>query len=1770
MVGLSGANPLVQSYSDWTVTLDWKSQVTGAPELQATLGQGLPYAYFTTPSGGQVQITTQTPGAPGKLVKVDALDSSGNVAKSGTGPLSMTVTYTLQVATPNPLQLVPAPADETITITRAYGIFLPNDVTWSLSAGPNPTLTTSALPKNGFFSVATLPTLPNGMPDTLPATFNFFRQHAYNMVTGSSASFTYDPNSSTITTTYTLQTADPKGTPPLMALYPFQVQSLQGLPANGTDPRFLYQYSSPRGTLQVMEASSFSTQMTYNGILPFLPPITGNASGSSTYYRDLWRNQLYPYLVSVSTQQTYDGSLSLDKLIDTQAVYSTGQALMGAMQLVPLLQQVSQSSQLSPDEQALAAQLARQVVARVENVLGAWLSAQDDQALQLLYYQPNTPKEANAPAGAQGWNALLGEAPQYLSSESINDQNLGFGYYVKTAALLSMYDPSWSDQAKFGQMMNLIVGEVANYNRQGQISPATLTRFPFLRNFDVYAGQSFADGSGNNALGTNQESSSESLNFASGLILWGQVSGQTSLRDLGIYLYTTESNSVFLNYFNPAAAGTPPGPAGPTQPSSLTRGLLSDTQHGGSTTQTYNLGMVNVPSAGGGSGYIFLGSGAGSQAIQTFTVASDGTMTFADVGTQAVKATAGQVNFATGTVTLTWNADPGNSFVALIPSSLLRPLTDIVFNAGGQITTFFGLETTKLLGIEVLPLSASSYYLSGLSSDLAADAALVNANVAAALVQPAQPGMVPIEPPQYLSTVYAYEAFADPSKAINDYLTALNKNQLALYNPNGSDVHAYNIDFIRVLQEDGQVDPSVTANVPDYVVFKKGSTRTYVAYNPDPGQAKTVVFKDASGNTLFTMVVPPLTEMSQSDGGGAPLSTTPVDYSLQTPNNRFFFHAVPTQSGALPQNGTLVRGQGGKGEYAAVVPTTGKQVTTPPTDANLLSTFTATGLNGTLNPTLTTTFHVWVDPGWVTAGQGAPSIGIEVSYDPDGTADPKKVVTLVYTTKGLSIAVPGYVDLASNQLQLVSGNPAMLPQTLTNGIIKVSFWAAAGTTPINVRTDAALEQGRVSYLDIPYTFTSAQLASIQTPPEQPPQNLPVAAPPAQPTAGLGHTYTASLSGSSAIFTGDSASDTLVFDATGGLLRHNRFTAGDPGFVSDLDFDSTAPGEQQLAAAATSSVTVFTGGGADVVRLGTSTAPASSLLANFTIDNNGSDGQPVQLIIDDSASLVASQVVISAGHIVVTPLNGGTPTIDVTLTGNVLGGGITFISGQATDRISVQSTRAGEPLLLDSGNGLDTVTIGDQGSTQGILGDVTVQNTPLYTDLVVDNSAAANASGTVTIGTSAITGLAPATIHFRSTDIGSIDVLGGTGAAAYQVTGSIDANPLSLTTGTGDASVTVSNNGVVSDALFPGHMFFQAGTGTGTISFDNSAGAGADVALTPQGLAGLTNNEIQFGGFARAIVSLNGNNTVIVNGTVFGTATTVNTGNGTNVVQVTGTIDPVTVNGGSGNNTLNVDATGSGAPAVVTQPGRVVGDHVSVNYSGARTINLNNALAVNTTAGPNTRDRDAAFIGLNPQERFVQALYLASLGRAGSMAELDGWLGTLNSPGGQQAVATAVEGSAEAQEHLVQTWYLTYLGRQVQGGEEIGWVAQLQSGQSEEQVLAQILGSQEFFNHAQTGRSGGTANQNYVKALYQLLLGRSASDSELAGWVSALPGLGAQGVALAVLQSQEGRTDLFEGYYNALLHRPASAAEVDGWRSSRLDAHTARVLFESGSEFFSNG
>src|SRR5262249_51475123 len=162
-------------------------------------------------------------------------------------------------------------------------------------------------------------------------------------------------------------------------------------------------------------------------------------------------------------------------------------------------------------------------------------------------------------------------------------------------------------------------------------------------------------------------------------------------------------------------------------------------------------------------------------------------------------------------------------------------------------------------------------------------------------------------------------------------------------------------------------------------------------------------------------------------------------------------------------------------------------------------------------------------------------------------------------------------------------------------------------------------------------------------------------------------------------------------------------------------------------------------------------------------------------------------------------------------------------------------------------------------------------------------------------------------------------------------------------------------------------------------------------------------------------------------------------------------------------------------------------------------------------------------------------------------------------------------SPEGDDHLVKSWYLSLLGRPANGTEELGWVQMLQAGTSEEQVLSGILASSEFYARAQTMGFADTPDGNYVRALYQLLLGRTASGSELAGWVGGLhSGLSQQAVARGFLTSTESRPHQLGGYYEALLPRPAAPAGLGGWANSGVDLDSVRIGIEASSEFFSNG
>jgi hypothetical protein len=161
-----------------------------------------------------------------------------------------------------------------------------------------------------------------------------------------------------------------------------------------------------------------------------------------------------------------------------------------------------------------------------------------------------------------------------------------------------------------------------------------------------------------------------------------------------------------------------------------------------------------------------------------------------------------------------------------------------------------------------------------------------------------------------------------------------------------------------------------------------------------------------------------------------------------------------------------------------------------------------------------------------------------------------------------------------------------------------------------------------------------------------------------------------------------------------------------------------------------------------------------------------------------------------------------------LVGLLGGNTINFSTGTGTDQVTVKAVGPGTTLNLNGQNGSDSVTVGNNGNVQGILGTVNISNTVSYTNLTVDDSANP-AQRIVTLGVfnvgaspvGNIVGLAPGVINFVASDVTNPTIKGGSGGNIFTVTGTptnalngVSGPTIDLYTGAGDDIVTVQGMG----------------------------------------------------------------------------------------------------------------------------------------------------------------------------------------------------------------------------------------------------------------------------------------------------------------------------------------------------------------------------------------
>jgi len=352
---------------------------------------------------------------------------------------------------------------------------------------------TSSLNGQNYWSVAMLPQATTDIAQKA----NEYQKYAYVFPTNTTANWSYNENTSVLRTDFTITTETKEGAynQIIQGLLPHQwgyLASNSAVPNKET-------YSSIRGDIRMLEGNAFSVEHTFKGILPTLPNL-------AMYTSNYDQNKL---------QQKID-AIENDALSSWTDSYNEGQVMNRLIQTARIAEQLGDS------------QAVNTIVATIKERLEDWLSYQNNEVAFLFYYNSN-------------WSTLFGYPAGHGQDNNINDHHFHWGYFIHAAAFMEQYEPGWASQ--WGEMVNHLVRDAASPNRNDSL-------FPFLRNFSPYAGHCWANGFAFFPQGNDQESTSESMQFNSSLIHWGTITGNDEIRDLGIYLYTTEQSAVEEYWFD--------------------------------------------------------------------------------------------------------------------------------------------------------------------------------------------------------------------------------------------------------------------------------------------------------------------------------------------------------------------------------------------------------------------------------------------------------------------------------------------------------------------------------------------------------------------------------------------------------------------------------------------------------------------------------------------------------------------------------------------------------------------------------------------------------------------------------------------------------------------------------------------------------------------------------------------------------------------------------------------------------------------------------------------------------------------------------------------------------------------------------------------------------------------------------------------------------------------------------------------------------------------
>ena len=370
-----------------------------------------------------------------------------------------------------------------------FVIYAPTGSTWQVSGNKY----TSSLNGNNYWSLVMLPQNTS----SINTVANDLQKYAYVFPQNTSVEWSYNENNSTMYTDYSIDVDIKEGSYSniLQGLLPHQWNNLSDESAFPEE----YSYGSVRGELKMLGGNNFSTKNIFTGILPTLPALG--------HYSELY---------NPAELQNKISQIENNQLATWTDSYNEGQVMNRLIQTGRIAHEIGNTEARD------------QIIETVKERLEDWLTASTSEVAFIFYYNTN-------------WSTLIGYPAGHGQDNNINDHHFHWGYFIHAASFIEQFEPGWADN--WGEMVNHLVRDAASPNRNDP-------DYPFLRSFSPFAGHCWANGFATFPQGNDQESTSESMQFNSALIHWGSVTGNDEIRDLGIYLYTTERTAIDEYWFD--------------------------------------------------------------------------------------------------------------------------------------------------------------------------------------------------------------------------------------------------------------------------------------------------------------------------------------------------------------------------------------------------------------------------------------------------------------------------------------------------------------------------------------------------------------------------------------------------------------------------------------------------------------------------------------------------------------------------------------------------------------------------------------------------------------------------------------------------------------------------------------------------------------------------------------------------------------------------------------------------------------------------------------------------------------------------------------------------------------------------------------------------------------------------------------------------------------------------------------------------------------------